>query len=111
MDAPTLGAIRPFLDRIARYSVCMQETGEYENYRFLSDVPEEYDSLYLYGIGLIETEFYEHGCFDDDPLDDPSGIVVMNEETPYRSNLKFRPAIELMLSREPRESVLGVSHF
>lgn len=105
MYVPTLGEIRPLLDRIARYSVCMQETGNYENYRFLKDVPEDYDSLYIYGIGLIETEFYEHekGSVDDFPYDDPSGIVCMSESTDWRSHLEFRHAIELMLSKEPRD--------
>ena len=104
MYVPTLGEMRPLLDRVARYSVCMQETGDYENYRFLSDVPEEYDSLYIYGIGLIETEFYEHGENEDDPYGDPSEIVLMNESTDWRPWLKFRPSIELMLSKVPRES-------
>ena len=104
MHVPTLGEMRPLLDRVARYSVCMQETGDYENYRFLSDVPEEYDSMYIYGIGLVETEFYEHDENEDDPYGDPSGIVLMNESTDWRPWLKFRPAIELMLSNVPRES-------
>lgn len=104
MYVPTLGEVRPLFDRIARYSVCMQETGDYENYRFLSDVPEEYNSLYIYGIGLIETEFYEPDGIEDDPYGDPSGIVIMNEETPYRPKLEFRQAIEVMLSKEPRQS-------
>lgn len=77
--APTLGEIRPLLDRIARYSICMQETGDYENYRFVKDVPEDYDSLFIYGIGLIETEF-----------DGSDG-------------LEFRHAIEIVLSKEPRD--------
>lgn len=104
MYVPTLGEVRPLLDRIARYSVCMQETGDYENYRFLSDVPKEYDSLYVYGIGLIDTEFFEPDGTEDDPYGDPSGSVIMNEQTPCRPNLEFHPAIELMLSKEPRES-------
>lgn len=77
--ALTLGEIRPLLDSIARYSICMQETGDYENYRFLKDVPEDYDSLFIYGIGLIETEF-----------DGSDG-------------LEFLHAIEIVLSKEPRD--------
>lgn len=77
--ALTLGEIRPLLDRIARYSICMQETGDYENYRFLKDVPEDYDSLSIYGIGLIETEF-----------DGSDGLELLH-------------AIELVLSKEPRD--------
>lgn len=104
MYVPTFGEIRPFLSRSERYSICMQETAEYENYRFLNDVPERYDTLYVYGIGLIETEFYEPDGNEDNSYNDPSGIVVMNEQTIYRPNLKFRQAIEIMLSKEPRES-------
>ncbi len=76
----------------------MKETLEYENYLFLSDVPEKYDGLYVFGIGLIETEFYE----GENPYDGWEEGVSMSEETPERPVLQFRPAIELMLSRQPR---------
>ena len=105
MRVPTLGEMRPFLSRVARYSICMQETLDYENYRFLTDVPEEYDPLYIYGIGMTETEFYEHreDALDGDPYDDPSGNLRMSESTDWRPHLRFRDAIELVLSKEPRK--------
>lgn len=102
MYVPMFGEIRPLLSRVDRYSICMQETGEYENYRFLCDVPERYDALYVFGIGLVDTEFYEPNGIEDDPYDDPSGIVVMSKQTAYRPSLEFRQAIEVMLSKEPR---------
>lgn len=45
----------------------------------MKDVPEDYDSLFIYGIGLIETEF-----------DGSDG-------------LEFHHAIEIVLSKEPRD--------
>lgn len=102
MYVPTFGEIRPFLDRTARYSICFSETANYENYRFIRDVPEQYDSLFIYGIGLVDIEFFEHDELDDAPYDDPSGILDMAVRTSYRDNLVFRNAIELMLSQEPR---------
>ena len=35
----------------------MRETLRYENYRFLRDVPDKYDEFYVYGIGMIDSEF------------------------------------------------------
>lgn len=99
MKAPTLGEFRPFLSKVSRYSVCMQETLAYENYLFLTDVPEEYDQLYVYGIGAIEdAEFFE----GENGYDGWEAGVPMSVETPERPNLRFRAAIELMLSQKPR---------
>lgn len=100
MYVPTFGEIRPLLSRVDRYSVCMRETLEYENYLFMSDIPEKYDQFYVYGIGMIEdTEFYE----GEDQYDGWEPGVPMTDKSPERPNLRFRTALELMLSPDPRE--------
>lgn len=99
-EAPTLGEIRPLLSSVARCSVCMRETLEYENFLFMSDVPEAYDEFLVCGIGLVETEFYE----GEDRYDSWEKGVPMNDRTPERPDLRFRPAIELMLSQQPLAS-------
>ena len=37
----------------------MLETLSYNNYIYLKDVPHSYDDYYVYGIGMIESEFYK----------------------------------------------------
>ena len=59
MECMTFGTLRKYISRIDRLSICMLETKEYSNYVFLKDVPDRYDDLYVYGIGMIESEFYQ----------------------------------------------------
>ena len=59
MECITFGTLRKYISRIDRLSICMLETKEYSNYVFLKDVPDRYDDLYVYGIGMIESEFYQ----------------------------------------------------
>lgn len=55
----TFKELRKYLSLIDRLSICRKETGKYQNYLFLEDVPESYDDLYVYGIGMIQSEFYK----------------------------------------------------
>ena len=48
---------REYISRIDRVSICMLETLCYENYRYIDEVPEKYNDYYVYGIGMIESEF------------------------------------------------------
>ena len=75
------GNLRPFCDRTCRISICMAETLEYENYERIDRVPARYDALYLYGLGVIESEFPEADC----PV--------------------CRRCLEIVLSEEPRTDV------
>lgn len=56
MKALTFGDIRPYMSRIDRISICMEKTLRYQNYEFIQEVPHEFDSLYLYGFGVIYSE-------------------------------------------------------
>lgn len=73
------GTIRKYCSLIDRVSICMLESLQYDNYRFIDDVPADYDDLYLYGFGIIHSEFPdEHG-------------------------IQLEKCIEIMLSKEPRK--------
>ena len=85
----TFGTLRKFLSRIDRLSICREETLEYKNYIFLHDVPEDYNHLYVYGIGMIESEFYEEG----EGMYSTSGNM---------EKLVFLPCIEVLLAEKPR---------
>ena len=74
----TFGAFRKYVSVIDPVSICFYETSAYENYDLIRDVPAEYDSLFIYGVGLIESEF---GDLRD---------------------WKFKKCIEIVLSKEPR---------
>ena len=73
----TFGTIRKFCSHIDRISICMKETLQYENFTFIKEVPQTYDKYFLYGFGMIESEF------DDD----------------------IKECIEIMLSEEPRNDI------
>ena len=70
-------------------SICMLETLEYQNYMFVKQVPDLYDDLYVYGIGLIESEFYKDGEY---------GYATTGD----REKLTLVPCIEVMLSKESK---------
>ncbi len=59
-------------------SINMIDTGNYENYIEISLVPEEYNELYLYGIGSYEDYF-----------------DLLGEQT-------WMNAVEIVLSKNPR---------
>lgn len=57
MEAIKFGSIRKFCSVIDRVSICSKETLCYENYESIRLVPHIYDDKYLYGFGVIESEF------------------------------------------------------
>lgn len=80
--------IRNLIARNCRVSICMYKDLSYENYLLISDVPDNrYDDLYIYGIGLIETEF------SFDVYADPKKTDVQFD----CHNIDFQPAIEIVL--------------
>lgn len=82
----TFGVIRQYCSRINRVSICMKETLEYQNFRFIEQVPHSFDQFYLYGIGPIYSEFY-------------GGEGIADSSA---GELNFLPCLELMLSETPR---------
>lgn len=86
----TLGMLRNYISRIDRVSICMKETLNYKNYSYMRDVPSELDELYVYGIGMIDSEFYEI-----------KELVADLEEKP--ENRVIRKCIEIMLSKVPKD--------
>ena len=85
--------LKKYISRIDRLSVCMRETMQYENYRYLRMVPDRYDELYVYGIGIIDSEFQVKG--------EPN--VVEAEENEIGNGEFMGTCIEIMLSETPRE--------
>lgn len=94
MQPITFGIIRQYCSRVNRVSICMKETLEYQNFRFIDQVPHSFDRLYLYGMGPIESEFY-----GEEGLADPSA-----------GGLNFLPCMEFLLSKTPRREADNVQH-
>lgn len=59
MEPITFGELRKYCCVFDRVSVCMQETGRYDNYRLIAHAPSTYDQYYLYGFGMFESEFVD----------------------------------------------------
>ena len=51
------GEIREYCSCIDRVSICMKEILCYENFKYIRQVPDTYDELYLYSFGIILGEF------------------------------------------------------
>lgn len=54
----TFKELRNILSQIDRISVCDRDTLKYRNFLRIEDVPKRYDSLYVCGIGMSQSEFY-----------------------------------------------------
>ena len=48
---------RKYISKIDRVSICNNDTLAYRNYQFIEDVPDDYDEMYFYGVGMIKSEF------------------------------------------------------
>ena len=86
--------IRKYISNIDRVSICDKDTLSYENYQFISEVPESYDEMYLYGIGRIESEFPANKAID---------AAVKQGVDPTSDEIIYAQCIEIMLSKEPRD--------
>ena len=64
MKMTTFGELRNILSRIDRLSICDRNTTKYRNFLRIEDVPERYDSLYVCGIGMAQSEFYRINEFE-----------------------------------------------
>ena len=63
----TFKEIKNYCSQIDKISICMMETLDYENYENIRKVPTTYDNYYLYGIGMIKSEFngeYDVSCLE-----------------------------------------------
>lgn len=60
----------------------------------MQDVPENYDSYYVYGIGMIESEFYHIGKAEYSASGELGDLVLVT-------------CIEVMLSREPKSVLIN----
>ena len=86
--------IKKYLARNVRLSICFED-GFYHNYLMVSDITDtEYDSLYVYGIGMIDVEFSMDVYVDQHKMD---GVGLS-----LRDNSLF-PAIEIVLHEEARD--------
>ncbi|MCM1084167.1 MAG: hypothetical protein NC393_07360 [Clostridium sp.] len=85
----TFGEIRCYLSCQDRFSICMLKTMQYDNFICLNDVPNTYDAYYVYGIGIIKSEFFE--------IDKLHYTVSGN-----RDDLVFLDCMEIMLSEVPK---------
>ena len=68
----------------------MYETMCYENFIRMQDVPDKYDDLYVYGIGMIESEFYQISKYEYSAHHGNGKLVLL-------------PCIEIALSNKPKE--------
>lgn len=56
--------LRERLSVTDRISICYKETLQYKNFITIKDVPDSYNDLIVYGIGIIESEFYKINDFE-----------------------------------------------
>ena len=77
----TFGELRKYYDKLGRVSVCIKETLNYENFSRIAEVPDRYNDMYVYGFGIIDSEFTD----------------VLTEEP------VFAHCVEFMLSDTPRD--------
>ncbi|HBC30273.1 MAG TPA: hypothetical protein DC024_03350 [Clostridiales bacterium] len=98
MEPITFGDLRKYCSHLDRVSICIHETGQYDNYRLIVNVPSTYDTYYLYGFGMFESEFVDDGFEGWDR----SGSAFPSSTSRKAGRWSFQPCIEIMLSKTPR---------
>ena len=92
--AITFREIKQYLARNVRLSICFED-GHYHDYLMVSDIPDQkYDSLYVYGIGMVDVEFSMDVYSKPQ---EPNGVVTLSKDD------TLEPAIEIVSHEEPRE--------
>ena len=61
-----------------RISICCKETLQYQNFITIKDVPELYNDLTVYGIGIIESEFYKINDFEYSAEEKNENLVLLS---------------------------------
>lgn len=92
MDALTFKDFRKYVSKVDLLSICKKEDLSYENFRFMKDVPATYDKYYIYGIGMIESEF-------------PAKWICNSKELErIKQDVEFviSPCLEIMVSKTPK---------
>lgn len=84
--------LKKYISVLDRVSICMRETLRYKNYRFLCDVPDKYDEFYVYGIGMIDSEF---------DIENPEYMLDVKEKDICKK-FYFAKCIEVVLAEKPR---------
>ena len=85
--------LRKYISKIDLLSICTKEDLSYENFRLMNDVPPLYDEYYVYGIGMIESEFpAEWICNPKDLYNGRTGMKTVMES-----------CLEIMVSKTPKE--------
>lgn len=57
MERMTFKVLKKYISRIDRLSICDKDTLIYNNFNCIADVPDIYDDMYVYGIGMVDSEF------------------------------------------------------
>lgn len=70
--------LRERLSTTDRISICHKETLQYKNFITIKDVPDLYDDLTIYGIGLIESEFYKINDFEYSAEGKSENLVLLS---------------------------------
>ena len=85
--------LRRYISKIDRLSVCKKEDLSYDNYRYIDHVPASYDEYYVYGIGMIESEFPAEWICNPREL----------EHGRLGENTVMASCLEIMVSKTPKE--------
>lgn len=86
--------LRKYIARNVRLSICFED-GYYHDYLMMSDIPEQkYAGFFTYGVGMVDVEFSRDVYA---ALPEPEG------ECWCRKDDTMKPAMELMISEEPRD--------
>lgn len=93
-DKITFGEIRQYISRIDRVSICIKDTRQYSNYNRIKYVPNSFDGLYLYGIGMIESEFNKEELNEEE-----NDSFLQPDPISFKANnWTFKNCIEIVLS-------------
>lgn len=88
--------IKNYIARNVKVSLCFDD-GYYHDYLMISDIPKgKYDHLYVSGVGMADVEF-SRDVYSAPPQLEEGEVMVTKDD------YCMEPAIELILTKEPRD--------
>ena len=74
--------LKPYLQIGRFFSVVNREDWSYETYEYRRDIPEKYDDMYVYGIGMENNPAIDEGlkAFEYDTILKKRMVIVLSDK-------------------------------
>lgn len=91
--------LKQYISPKDKVSICIKESLQYNNFRSIRHVPSNYDEYYVYGFGIMDSEFMDEDFMDKEH----PGSAFPTSAAFSEGRWGIKICIEIMLSEKPRK--------